>query len=139
MLANIGDSLIDPAEVIVAAPAGEETRLILRGGITLITRKSFDEVREQLIVAGAFADPDSLGLPKLSAEERDELRHLSNLGFGWIARDGDGKIFAYRDFPKRDGAYWMGSVGSGDTVQLSGDFDFVSSDAHEPLAIDDLL
>ena len=78
-------------------------------------------------------------MPKLEPDEREELKHLALLGFGWIARDADGKLFSYKDYPKREGGYWTGSLVSSETVRLSGDFDFVAADAAKPWAIEDLL
>ena len=142
MLVKIGDGLFDPAEIVGVLPSESSvyrTTLLLRGDRRCTVRGGADEITEDLIAAGLFADPEGPALPELSPEERDELKHLGQLGFGWIARDGDGKLFAYRDFPQREGVYWCGSLAGSETLRLSCDYDFVKAEDANPWAIEDLL
>ena len=139
MLVKIGDGLFDPGEVVSVYPAGSCTsHLVLRNGTECPVRGAFDDVTEDLIDAGLFPDPDVSTLPQLSPEEAEELRHLYALGFTYIARDKDGKLYAYSDLPKKSGAYWTGTD-IGDQKRMTGAFDFVDSEAEEPVLISSLL
>lgn len=141
MLIRIGDEFFEAAEIAAVRPAASasKTVLVLRCGRECTILRDYEDALGDLAAAGLLADPESMAMPKLEPEEREELKHLALLGFGWIARDGDGKLFAYRDFPTREGVYWTSGLAGSDTVRLDGDFDFVAADATKPWAIEDLL
>lgn len=141
MLVKIGDGFFESAEIaaVMPAAAGSKTELTLRSGRSCQVPVEYEDALADLAGAGLLNDPYTLVLPKLEPGEREELKHLALLGFGWIARDGDGKLFAYRDFPTREGVYWTSGLAGSDTVRLDGDFDFVAADATKPWAIEDLL
>ena len=139
MLVKIGDGLFDPGEVVSVYPAGSCTsRLILRNGAECPVRGAFDDVTEDLIDAGLFPDPEVSTGPHLTTEEAEELRHLYALGFTYIARDKDGKLYAYSDLPKKSGAYWTGPD-FGDQKRMTGAFDFVDAESEKPWLISQLL
>ena len=146
MLVRIGDGWYDPEEVVgifpeelLRAGGNGQAVVLLRGarnGICLGC--GMDDAVEDLIAAGLIADPAASTVPKLSPEETEELQHLYALGFNWIARDADGKLYAYGDRPKLDGAYWTAPDPSA-SHRMQGDFDFVDAPGQQPWAIVDLL
>ena len=99
---------------------------------------SVADLQAALIDAGLIADPDSELLPELTPEEEEELRHLYALGFTWMARDIDGKLYAYKDRPKPDGAYWA-AADTSDYTRITGHFNFVDPQGPEPWLIQALL
>ena len=140
MLVNIGDGLFDPSEVVALYPLGDghQSRLVLRNGAVCPVISSYDEAKEDLSEAGIYIDPKNPPVPKLTTEEHEELSHLYALGFTYIARDADGRLYAYSDPPRKSGAYWTGTD-NGDQKRMQGDFDFITEDAAEPWLISALL
>lgn len=141
MLIRIGDEFFEAAEIAAVRPAASasKTVLVLRCGRECTILRDYEDALGDLAAAGLLADPESMAMPKLEPEEREELSHLAHLGFRWIARDADGKIYAYRDFPSWDGGYWSTALTTSDTVRLDNDYDFVEATAHKPWSIEELL
>lgn len=76
--------------------------------------------------------------PKLTNEEIEILEALKTLGYEWLARDGDGVIFAYEKKPERNIAYWSGGLYWYPTKDEN-IFNFIKWEDEEPTYIDDLL
>jgi len=142
MLQRIKNALIDPTEV--AAVEIDEicqdwAHIILRSGTTIDIEASEDRILEWLSEAGLLHS--MTGLPDeaiaLEEEEEDELRHLYAIGCTYIARDKDGKAYAYAERPELHGAYW--EVDGGEARQLGCDYDFLEAGGEKPLEILALL
>ena len=142
MLVKIGNAYIDPAEVVAmrGVPANEldpaYVEIELRSGSSILIYCEMAEADEIMIEAGMIADPAAN--PILELEEVDELKHLLGLGFHWIARDGDGKIYAYKDKPLREGISWSAGIAQA-PLRLSGTYDFCDAADLEPWAIEALI
>ena len=108
MLIRIGNAWVDPSEVAAVLPEsdGDNVQLALRSGQSHGLDCSMEEAEEDLIACGLITDPTGCVVPRLSAEETGELKHLYALGYAYIARDMDGKLYAFSDVPQREGAYW---------------------------------
>jgi len=134
MLIRIGNALIEPGEITMIAdyfdPARDvepELRVCLRGGQDVWIRTTMDEAEAALIDAGLL--DDGAEDPQLNEGERGILTELMAAGYEWIARDGDGRLFAYKKKPIRVGAYWEGeALGHPSPVRIAEGFDFVDGD-----------
>lgn len=142
MLIKIGDCFVDPAEIAMICDgynshleAQPQICIHLRHGSGTWIHSTMDEAEAALIDAGVIQDPAADEAPELSDAELDELMGLDELGFKYVARDADGKLYAYFEKPTKDGAYWNSR--DGQPVKLKEDFDFI--DDSEPWSIAWLL
>ena len=104
--------------------------------------KIYEELVGILQDAGlAAADPDPVDLTEA---EEDMLRNAYKDHYSWIARDKDGKLYAFINHPKRDGAYWMDDGGATDAMRMDKDeegnpiFEWLDGE-DEPVSILELL
>lgn len=143
MLVKIGDCFVDPQEIAAMSESVDldGTHYInftmRQSGADVLATATMDEAEAALIDAGVIEDPypDVLDL---SSDEMAELIRLRRAGCKWIARDIDGKLFAYRSKPAYDGAYWD-SGAPNDAEGVRGDFDFIEAGGAESYAIEELL
>ena len=70
-------------------------------------------------------------------EELEKLLDLDARGYEWLARDRDGKLFAFRNKPALSGAYW--EAPRDPHPERIGGFDFVADDDDAPTEIRSLL
>lgn len=98
----------------------------LRNGSGTWIHSTLDEAEAALIDAGYIENPypEDDPAPELSAEERVELEAFDAQGFAWLARDEDGKVFAYKEKPALEGGYFF-TPGSTQPVQAAGAFSFL--------------
>lgn len=97
----------------------------LRNGSGTWIHSTLDEAEAALIDAGYIENPyPEDDAPELSAEERVELEAFDAQGFAWLARDADGKVFAYKERPALEGGYYF-TPGATQPVQAAGDFLFL--------------
>lgn len=133
MLIKIGDAWVDPEEIVAMRETIDDvdkTRYVItrfkNAGDDLLIEATLDEAEAALIDAGYIENPypeDGLA-PELSAEERVELEAFDAQGFAWLARDEDGKVFAYKEKPALEGGYFF-TPGSSQPVQAAGAFSFL--------------
>lgn len=156
MLIKIGNALVDPNEIAVIQPDRNErlsdydksTRILieLRNGGSIWIEASMDEAEAALIDAGVVTDltddppQDEETAPALSAFEIEELCKLYENEYRYMARDKDGKLYAYRRKPEYGGFYWSdpGPGGAG-ALQVCDGFEFIGEDDSEPTDISELL
>ena len=139
MLIKIGDSFVDPEQIALFTPnhvlyadgrpieTGDDILIILKNCPEVITvRAAMDEAEAALIDAGYIENPypEDDPAPELSAEERVELEAFDAQGFAWLARDEDGKVFAYKEKPALEDGYFF-TPGSSQPVQAAGAFSFL--------------
>lgn len=109
MLIRIRESFIDPAEIAVVRRAVDCTcptlDITLHCGVSCFVEGTVKELEDALIDAGWLINPRA-EMPNLTDAEVDELVQLDAAGYRFIARDKDGKLYAYRNKPDYDGAYW---------------------------------
>jgi len=133
MLIKIGDAWVDPEEIVAMRETIDDvdkTRYVItrfkNAGDDLLIEATLDEAEAALIDAGYIENPypEDDPAPELSAEERVELEAFDAQGFAWLARDEDGKVFAYKEKPALEDGYFF-TPGSSQPVQAAGAFSFL--------------
>lgn len=133
MLINIGDCFVDPEQIhavrdmFVPGDVTPTLEIILANGLCFKVEAAMDEAEAALIDAGLIENPypeDDDAAPELSTEERVELEAFDVQGFAWLARDADGKVFAYKEKPALENGYFF-APGATQPVQAVGDFAFL--------------
>lgn len=137
MLVRIGDCFVDPEQIQAVrdmfVPALDETptvEIILANGECFEAQAAMDETEAALIDAGVIENPypeDELETPALSDNERIELEALDAQGYEYIARDADGKLYAYKCEPGRADGYYF-ARGAAEAEKVEGAFDCVDFD-----------
>ena len=135
---RVDEGIINEDRIIMAYPRP-------RGGTALV----LDGIKDPLSLECDFAVFESIlqeanlltvGMESdafhLTEDEIATLRQLRDKGYQYIARDGDGKIFAYRAEPSKGGFGWRVLVSGMEGAQriLVG-FDFLKWDDAHPLCI----
>ena len=156
MLIKIGSALIDPEEIVAIMPdlgekamtheEGPHIRIDFKSGGSVWIDSTMDEAEAALIDAGVMTDltdeppQDEDAAPALSAFEIEELCKLYENEYRYMARDKDGKLYAYRRKPEHGGFYWSdpGPGGAG-ALQVCDGFEFIGEDDSEPTEISELL
>jgi len=132
MLIKIGDAWVDPEEIVGVREDPFLTqkpwlRIRFRHDSSeMLVNTTLDEAEAALIDAGYIENPypEDDPAPELSAEERVELEAFDAQGFAWLARDEDGKVFAYKEKPALEDGYFF-TPGSTQPVQAAGAFSFL--------------
>lgn len=137
MLIKIGDCFVDPEQIQAVrdmfVPGRDETptvEIILPGPTCFRAEAAIDEAEAALIDAGVIENPypeDALETPALSDNERIELEALDAQGYEYIARDADGKLYAYKCEPGRADGYYF-ARGAAEVEKVEGAFDCVDFD-----------
>ena len=134
MLIKIGDALVSPEEIGAMREeidSVDKTHYIVihfkNAGDDFLIEGTMDEAEAALIDAGYIENPypeEELETPALSEAERDELDALDALGYEYIARDADGKLYAYKCEPGRADGYFF-ARGASEAEKVKGAFDCV--------------
>lgn len=137
MLVKIGDCFVDPVQIQAVrdmfVPALDETptvEIILANGECFEAQATMDEAEAALIDAGVIENPypeEAIEAPALSDNERIELEALDAQGYEYLARDVDGKLYAYKCEPGREDGYYF-SPGCQQPEPVAGDFLYVDAD-----------
>ena len=113
MLIKVGSAYVDPAE-IAAATYFDATQLdperfevTLHSGEWVTVYCSAAEFEAALIDAGVIEESDFREPPELSQAETEDAEELSAAGYEYLARDGDGQLFAYHRRPTDNAGFWM--------------------------------
>lgn len=143
MFVKIGDAWFNPDEITaISLPSDmkDPAKIIvtLRQGVSVWPDATMDEAEAALIDAGYIENPyPENDTPDLTDGEIEVLHDLYHRGFEWLARDKDGKLYAFRDKPEKDGAYWNSFANKAEPIDE--DFDFVAYDDEKPWSIPYLL
>ena len=153
MFTRIGKIIINTDEIAAICPycpafpfsnavVDDIVEIKFRSGGSVEVNASISDMAEALSYAGLMCDnpqADSC-VPDLTDAEIETLTDLYNGGYLFLARDKDGKLYAYQHRPEWDGAYWSipgaGSVGN---TRITSGFEFIDSDADAPTEIEQLL
>lgn len=147
MLIKIGDCFVDPEEIALIRgdepdyhpDAGSQMLIQLRCGGSVWVTATMDEAEAALIDAGVIENPypDAEDeAPALSEEEAEELRAFYDQDFDYIARDADGRVYAYKEQPVQDDGYFF-APGSTQPAQAKSAYTFL--DTGEAMSIPWLL
>lgn len=128
-----------PAQPEFAGNAEVVICINLRSGLQLTTEASYLEVMAALTSCGLLRVEDPAW--NFSEDDRRRLINLDTCGYVWIARDADGKLYAYKCKPVRNGGYWdtAGGSGAGAGLHLKADFESIDISVDEPLHIRTVL
>lgn len=134
MLVKIGDAWIDPEEIAMINDSYDSHLEVqplicihLRHGSGTWIHSTMDEAEAALIDAGVIENPypDAEDEPpELTENERSELAALDANGYEYIARDADGKLYAYKCEPGRADGYFF-ARGASEAEKVEGAFDCV--------------
>lgn len=131
MLIKIGNAYVAPAE-IAAATHWDATKLdperfevTLRSGEWVTVYCSAAEFEAALIDAGVIEDPTTDNLPELTEAELTKLGELHDSGYKYLARDADGKLYAYMSKPNLNGVSFYSSSFTEKATQVFEAFDFL--------------
>lgn len=149
MLIKIGNALVDPNEIAVIQP--DRTKRLsdddnsthifieLRNGGSIRIEAAMDEAEAALIDAGVMTDltADHDPVLPLTDAEVEKLYELESDGYKYLARDKDGKLYAFLHKPKYGGFYWD-DPDLVPALQVDG-LSFVSETDEEPTEICSIL
>ncbi len=147
MLVKIGSAWIDPEEIAAIREeidsVGQVHYIMTRfknADDDFLIEATMDEAEAALIDAGIIENPfpEEDEPPELTQEEHDAAADLYDRGFEWLARDKDGKLYAFRNKPEKEGAYWY-TFENDKAERIDEGFDFVGFDEEEPWSIPHLL
>ena len=147
MLIKIGDAWVDPEEIAMIndsydshLEAQPQICIHLRHGSGTWIHSTMDEAEAALIDAGYIENPypEEDEPPELTDGEVEALADLHNRAFEYLARDKDGKLYAFRNKPEKEGAYWN-TYDNDKAERIDEDFDFVAYEDEEPWSIAYLL
>lgn len=71
---------------------------------------------------------------RLSEDEYEYLKHKFDCGYDYLARDIDGKLYIYKDKPRKDRCEWLGL-----SHRVFGGYETVKWEDEEPTSIEVLL
>jgi len=147
MLVKIGDCWVDPQEIALIRGdepvpdyqpnAGSQMLIQLRRGAGIWITATMDEAEAALIDAGVIENPYPEA-PTLTDGEAEALQELFDNDYEWLARDSDGKLFAYAQKPTRS-VYWDVEADTHRPRRVEAPFDFITADDAEPWSIPYLL
>lgn len=146
MLIRIGDTWIDPSEIMIVQPlhisSEHYVKILLRSHPEVICiQADEDAVEAALIDAGVIEDPEADAERPLTDIERSTLQELDDVGYEWMARDGDGKLYAFMSKPKKEGAYWDVDADRDELKpqRIETGFDFIDAADEDPWQVACLL
>lgn len=143
MFVKIGDAWFNPDEITaISLPSDmkDPAKIIvtLRQGVSVWPDATMDEAEAVLIDAGYIENPyPENDTPDLTDGEVEVLHDLYHRDFEYLARDADGKLYAFRDKPEKEGAYWNSFANKAEPVDEG--FDFMSFEDEKPWSIASLL
>lgn len=144
MLIKIGNAWVDPQEIAAFFPTADlpstpKIGIILHSGGNVWAESTMDEAEAALIDAGYIENPypEEDEPPELTDGEVEVLHDLYHRDFEYLARDADGKLYAFRDKPEKEGAYWNSFANKAEPVDEG--FDFVVYEDEKPWSIAYLL
>lgn len=143
MFVKIGDAWFNPDEITaISLPSDtkDPAKIIvtLRQGVSVWPDATMDEAEAVLIDAGYIENPyPENDTPDLTDGEVEVLHDLYHRDFEYLARDADGKLYAFRDKPEKEGAYWNSFANKAEPVDEG--FDFVVYEDEKPWSISYLL
>lgn len=143
---QIGNSYFDRDSVIAVLPQpdGETVSVCVKWGrifrVKIEPGERLDGILDRYGMLEPPADlpPDPAGL--LTDAEVVELSCAQVEGYAYVAKDQDGRVYAFKVMPEKRGAYWETPVGySIDPHRLLGDYACLSFEDKEPVEIAQLL
>ena len=133
MLVKIGNSCVDPAEIVFIGDEHADidgthyiTVRFRGGGRSQVFEATMDEAEAALIDAGVIEEPVYDEVPELTDEEDAKAQALFDAGYKYLARDEDGKLFAYKFEPVENQGFYMPGSPAETAERIDRFFDFIS-------------
>ena len=133
MLIKIGNVYLDPMETVFI---GDEyvdidgTHYLKvrfkNAGREQLIEATMDEAEAALIDAGVIEELTCDELPELSEEELQTLSGLRARGYEYLARDEDGRLYAYKFPPAEDQGFFMPGSPAENAERIDRSFDFIA-------------
>jgi hypothetical protein len=126
MLIRIGKALVDPGEIIMARELEcepPEVEIIFRHGGGCFLECSLDALGQTLREIGCIVNERPRA--PLTEEEAALLTELADAGYRYMARDLDGRLYAYGCLPRWGDGLWNARIGSLPPRFIPQGFDFV--------------
>jgi hypothetical protein len=130
MLVKIGNAYLDPAETVFIGDEYADIdgthylKVRFKGaGRAQLIEATMDEAEAALIDAGVIEEPVYDEVPDLTEAELTKLGELYDNGYKYLARDVDGKLFAYMAKPNSDGVGFFPSSFTEKATQVTEAFD----------------
>lgn len=141
MLVKIGNSCVDPAEIVFIGDEHADidgthyiTVRFRGGGRSQVFEATMDEAEAALIDAGVIEEPVYDEVPELTDEEDAKAQALFDAGYKYLARDEDGKLFAYKFEPVENQGFYMPGSPAETAERIDRFFDFISPGGCCPIA-----
>lgn len=154
---RLGDAIINEEQIEYIVPIGNNlkfcpasegsrTKVMFLSGRNLTLAYPFNAAMEDLFANGIiYQDNDDLTDELTDADEGftaaevAELRRAYKSGYHYVARDKDGKVYAFVDEPVRHGAYWdCRSLDNPGNMRLDQPYQCIRWDVNQPLCIDSI-
>ena len=105
---KIGDGWFEETEIVAVRPqaSGTGVRITIRDCGDICSTATMEEAEAALREAGIIPEEDEPFAPLLPEGARAELANLYEAGYEWVARDRDGRCYAFYEKPVKRGAYW---------------------------------
>jgi len=141
MLVKIGDCFVEPSEIAMVVDSYDSHVEVkpmicihLRCGSSHWIHSTMDEAEAALIDAGVMEEPVYDEVPELTDEEDAKAQALFDAGYKYLARDEDGKLFAYKFEPVENQGFYMPGSPAETAERIDRFFDFISPGGCCPIA-----
>lgn len=106
-------AIFDPAQIVSAYADEDALRIEFREEHARLMLPVYDEDESVHMIGELYQAMLETGIAyqapeesELSEETVDALQRLKDAGYEWLAEDADGKVYAFRHKPDREGGYW---------------------------------
>lgn len=147
---RVGNAILNEDLVAAIRPVDEDGMLVpeeasvlvvvdLAGGQEIGVHATMAEVRQALEQAGVLDVERAVLQLALKEKEIKVLRTIHRENFHFVARDADGKLFAYTAKPSKGKRTWMNDDETSTVLRIRAEIDCLSFEDEEPLDLDMLF
>lgn len=130
---------VDEDGIIVPEEAATLLIVDLTGGQEIFVHATMPEARKVLEQAGVLDEERAVLQLALKEKEIKVLRTIHRENFHFVARDEDGKLFAYTAKPTKGKRTWMNDDDTSTVLRIRAEIDCLSFEDDEPLDLDVLF
>lgn len=138
---KLGDYIVNEDVVVLVKPTegGKATSILLKYTAEIRIEMPFEEAVGCFIEAGILPGAAGTDVVQVPSEDVLALTQLHREGFRYLARDYDGKLFAYGRAPSKGVLGWRADDREGSPKRVSKGCAFVTWDDEQPLSITAML